>query len=423
MTRYWEIIKTLYNLKYMQHWNIENIHQYQIRRFKRLLQHAYNSVPMYREFYDSKRFKPSAVQKYEDIEEVPIITKDIIRSFPTHKRVDPLFSERNVSKETTSGSTGEPIEIWRSQTESVIQTLKGIRLLREWGYSPFDHTVRLWDGEPDHRKSIIQKFGLVRRNDLAIQEKPINAVNMLKKMRCDVLYATRSSLDKLADEVIKEGIKVRPHILVSIGEILTNEHRKKFMNTFGCKTVDLYGSEETGSIAWECPDNPQSLHIEMETVVVNSHDVEVTPNGTMGSIVLTNLENFVMPFIRYDLGDRILMPENDQCSCGRTLPVLGKVFGRDDDILEYKEKKFYWNFFYNYFKDYLYINKYKIVQTKEGKIEFRILLVDNNEENRKRCIADLSSAFDKEFFPLNVQFVDSFTMSSRGKFKVLEKES
>ena len=88
----------------------------------------------------------------------------------------------------------------------------------------------------------------------------------------------------------------------------------------------------------------------METVVVNFHDIEVTSNGTMGSIVLTNLENYVMPFIRYDLGDRILMPENDHCSCGRTLPVLGQVFGRNDDILEYKGRKYYWNFFYNYFK-------------------------------------------------------------------------
>ena len=96
--------------------------------------------------------------------------------------------------------------------------------------------------------------------------------------------------------------------------------------------------------------------------MVNFRSVKSPSDGSnIGSIIVTNLENYVMPFIRYDLGDLVLLPGNNRCTCGRTLPLLGKVLGRNDDILEYEGRKYYFHFFYNYFKNYLYIKKYKII--------------------------------------------------------------
>ena len=162
----------------------------------------------------------------------------------------------------------------------------------------------------------------------------------------------------------------------------------------------------------------------METILINFRDIDTQLSGKMGSIIVTNLENYVMPFIRYDLGDKILLPENNQCPCGRTLPILGKVFGRNDDFILYNERKYFWNFFYNIMEKegFPYIKKYKIVQKKEDSVEFRIQLMQDNEETRKKCVSDLNSSFKTHFSPINISFVDKFLLQNNRKFKVIEKE-
>lgn len=426
MINYWRLLKTWQRLKSFQYRDIQDIRNYQLVRFKKLIQHAYQRVPMYREFYDSHSFKPPLVRDYDDIEKVPVISKNIIHSFPLKKRVDSHVSEKDVLKESTSGSTGEPLEIWSDGTEGFIQSMKCIRFLREWGYSVFDNTVQLWREVYDPKKSVIQQLGLLKRQHVSFMDDVDKQIRKIVQYRCDVLFSSRSSLEILADELTKRGVKIRPRILVSGCEVLTEEHRQLFRKTFNCNTLEIYGCNETGNIAWECPNvsNAHNLHIDMETVVVNFRDITMmTDSKRVGSIVVTNLENYVMPFIRYDLGDLILLPESNKCSCGRTLPVLGKVLGRNDDIIQYNERMFNWHFFYNYFKDYSYIHKYKIVQTKTNDIEFRIHLSHDTEDSRKRCLSDLSSAFSKHFPPLNIRFVKRFAVSPTGKFKVIEREA
>jgi phenylacetate-coenzyme A ligase PaaK-like adenylate-forming protein len=424
MTNYWSLLETLYRLKTFQYKHLEEIRKYQLFRFKKILRHAYRHVPIYKQFYDSQGFDIYSVQNFKDIEQVPIINKEIIRSFPVKKRVDQRASESQVHKETTSGSTGEPFEIWTDQTESLIQALKGVRLLRTWGYSPFHQTIQVWRQDVKPKQSPIQRLGLFRRNLISIMDEPDIILEKLKKSHCDVLFSTRSSLEIVSSELITKNIEIRPRILVSCCELVTNEHRQLFRKAFDCETLEIYGCVEAGNIAWGCPTNPGNLHIDMETVIVNLHNIKYTPDGHKeGAIIVTNLENHIMPFIRYDLGDVISIPESTICSCGRTLPILGKIIGRNDDILEYNGRKYNFHFFYNYFKNFLYISKYKIVQTKNGDIEFIIQLSEDTEENRQLCLSELSSIFGSNFSPLNLKFVDSFPVPACGKFKVLEKQN
>ena len=424
MTNYWRLLRTWQRLKTFQYRDLKSIQAFQLKRFKKLIHHAYAKIPMYRELYDANGFKPIQVQSYEDIESVPIITRNMMQSYPPSQRIDPRLIGKNFIKDTTSGSTGEPLETWINRTESFIQILKVIRYLRAWGYSPFDYTIRLW-GNAKPQKSIVQKFGLFRRKDIAILGQAATAVDEIQKSRCDVLWAIRSSIEAFADELEKRKIEIRPRILVSTGEMLTDEHRERFRHIFDCNPLNTYGSLEIGCIAWACPQNDKKLHLDMETVLINYHDVVAQPAGQMGTLIATNLESFVMPFIRYDLGDQILIPENDKCPCGCTLPLLGQVFGRNDDVIEFRGQKYYFNFFYNIFEkaNSPYIKKYKVVQTKQGLIEFRILLFKDKEETRAKCIADLELAFKNHFSPVNIRFVDDFPLQPNRKFKVLEKET
>ena len=117
-----------------------------MNRFRKLVHYAYEKIPMYREFHDSHGFQPIQIRNYEDIKKVPIITRDMMQSCSLNQRVEARISEKNLRKARTSGSTGQPLEIWFNKTESLIPTLKAIRHLRESCYSLFYSTIRLWGG-------------------------------------------------------------------------------------------------------------------------------------------------------------------------------------------------------------------------------------------------------------------------------------
>jgi hypothetical protein len=74
-------------------------------------------------------------------------------------------------------------------------------------------------------------------------------------------------------------------------------------------------------------------------------------------------------------------------------------------------------------EDFLYIKKYKIIQKKDGSVEFRIQLLQDNKETRKKCVSDLKAAYRNHFSPVNISFVDNFLLQRNRKFKVLEKEA
>ena len=89
MIDYFRLLKTWYVLKTFQFKNIEEIKNYQFKRFKKLISDAYSRIPMYQELYNSHNFNPSCLNSYEDIEKVPILTKDYVRLFPIEKRINP----------------------------------------------------------------------------------------------------------------------------------------------------------------------------------------------------------------------------------------------------------------------------------------------------------------------------------------------
>ncbi len=423
MINYWELFAAWRRLRTLQYTPVEKLHDYQLQRFQRLVRHAYQRIPIYRDLYHSHRFDPASIRTYDDIEQVPVITKGMIRSVPLKDRIDARLASKEPHKDRSSGSTGEPTEIWSTQTNSLIESLKGVRLFLDWGYSPLDVTVRLWRPDIQLTHSLLQKFGLFRRTLVSILDDPDQIAARLQGEPCDVLLGMRSSLEIVGEELKRRGGGLSPRFIVSCGEVLTAEHRKFFREAYGCPTLEIYSSMEIGSIAWSCPVYPSNLHVEMASALVNIHNVHASPEGGKeGSLIATNLDNYLMPFIRYDQGDTILLPEQTQCACGRTLPLLGRVMGRIEDVIEYGGRKFNWQFFRNFINNYMYIRRYKVVQTATGKIEFRIQLFQDTLESRGRCQSDLLNDLGAYFQPLNIVFVDGFPLHPSGKFKTLEKE-
>ncbi len=421
MVDYLELLHAWRRLQSFPFRDAESVQRFQFARFKRLLHAAYKHVPMYRQFYDEQGFRPAAVQRIEDIAAVPVCTKELVRRFPVHDRVATWARNTKLHRETTSGSTGEPTEIWTDGTESLIQTLKGIRALRAWGYAYRDNLVQIWRVDTAPKQAFVQRLGLMRREVVSILDEPDVRIARLMATKCDVLLATRSTLELVAEELAERGKRLHPRIVVCTSEVVTEAHRRLFRQAYGCEVMELYGTMETGTVGWACPLHPRNLHLETETVMAQYINERDDGGQRTAGLALTNLYNTAMPFIRFDPGDDVVIPENTQCDCGRKSPILGRVRGRSDDVIRHGDRRLNFHFFYNYFKDYLYVRRYKVVQLSDGIIEFNVQLTKDDQTNRQRCEVDLKRDFGPILLDYRIRFVDHFPRTRTGKFKVIEK--
>ena len=145
--------------------------------------------------------------------------------------------------------------------------------------------------------------------------------------RPEFLYTMPSNLDGLLRVFEQRAIRLDSlRCIFSGGEVLEDSIRERTRHLLGVEIRDNYGSTE-GFIAWQCPAGSYHINAEHVTVeIVDESGIPVAP-GQMGRILITTLENRLMPLIRYEIGDYAIA-SNDLCTCGRTLPVLGKVIGR-----------------------------------------------------------------------------------------------
>jgi phenylacetate-CoA ligase len=197
-------------------------------------------------------------------------------------------------------------------------------------------------------------------------------------------------LDQYASYLLQKGIQLRftPAAVITTSEVLTPVHRAHLEEAFSCRVYDEYGCGELGTIAHECDSG--SLHVNAENLLVEIFDGDrQCEPGQRGEIVVTELNNFAMPLIRYRLGDFGVLAR-DKCSCGRTLPVLQEVSGRAYDLVYNREGRlFHAEFFMYIFEEVknkgLGIKSFQVVQ--ESYEKFAVLVVpDTSYGNETKAL-------------------------------------
>jgi len=143
----------------------------------------------------------------------------------------------------------------------------------------------------------------------------------------------------LAKFLYDEGIEdIRPRAVITSAETLLYSRRKKIEEAFGCPVFDYYGSREVSAIASECKEH-SGYHISAENVALEFvKDNEHVSSGESGVILATNLRNFAMPFVRYEIGD-VGKPSDEICCCGRGLPLMSSIEGRISEFMAVFDKR------------------------------------------------------------------------------------
>jgi phenylacetate-CoA ligase len=304
-----------------QYWAPEKLHRYIEDRLAESLAAAMR-IPFYRERMGGLAPAPGELQRLQILSraQIPLLSNSVLSLQP---------SPAMVVSGRTSGSTGTPVAFLYDARHQASRFAARARYLRENGWSPLRRSVWFMSTSAESTDAWFvrnERFFCARfashNGDLEQQ------AEWLRKQDPFYLYAFPVNLEGLA-RVFED----RRWRLVSLrkifsgSEVLEDSLRDRLRRVFEVEVSDNYGSSEA-FLAWQCPDG--SYHVNAEHVMLEIVDQDGRPAspGTMGRVLVTTLHNHLMPLVRYEIGDYAIAAEGS-CPCGRTLPLIGKVLGRE----------------------------------------------------------------------------------------------
>ena len=244
-------------------------------------------------------------------------------------------------------------------------------------------------------------------------------VRALNVFQPAMLSGYPSNLALLADY---EGLDIRPDVVITGGELLTDPIRQKLRDRFGCYVQTHYSCTEGGEIACECREG--HLHINEDWVILEPVDREgrsVAPGVRSDRVFITNLSNRIQPFIRYELTDRVIVHE-EPCPCGRTTRWL-EIEGRTDDILTFSGGVSVAPMsLYKVLEEVPKVRRFQLVQRSPEALELR-LAADDRGAAFQAAKGALRSFFESKGLSVEILLADDPPQADpvSGKFKHVYK--
>ena len=212
---------------------------------------------------------------------------------------------------------------------------------------------------------------------------------------------------------------LRPRGIISSAQALPEESRRIIEDAFGARVFDKYGSREFSGIAYEC-DAHQGHHVMAESYIVEIlKDGRQALPGELGEVVITDLNNLCLPFIRYRVGDLAeAMDGTKECPCGRGLPRVGRIEGRVQSlVIGAQGRVMPGSFFLHVLKDYDYlVRQFQVIQEERAAIILKVVKGSRfAPELFEREILSVLRRYLGEETRIDVQFVDLIPLVRTGK--------
>ena len=305
------------------------------RRLRRLVHHAYHEVPLYRRLLDEAGVDPRAVDTCRDLERLPIVDKPMLRDAFADGAI--ARNATGLIPKSTSGTQGMPLRMVVDRAQRAVQMARTTLMFELCGV-PFGAPVSVIAAQADTRSRQRRLYEWVKR------ERRFHVVSFdrdtvarlyedLVAARGALLQGGVTPLLVMAEHMEQIGdTRLRPSVVHAIGEQLFPADRDRLARALGATIVSVYGSNEIYGIAQECI--PQARMHVFPDVIAEIVDERGRPvaDGTLGRIILTDLTNTAMPFLRYDIGD-LGRSIAGACACGSQMPMIELGEGRISDRL------------------------------------------------------------------------------------------
>lgn len=420
------LIKHLNDYESHLKWSPEQLKNWQWQQLQKLLKHAYEHTEFYK-----KAWKEVGIDSYEDIssmaafEQLPIITKSDIRehyqSFQSDKHLD------NVKK-ATGGSSGQPFSFELDLTSN---TRREAVMWRGYGWLGAGlgvKTLYLWGadlGNPSKSKTLKNALyhGFYNRkmlNSFAMNNSNMHTyVDDINSYKPTAIVSYVNPLFELARYILSNNIKVHaPKTILTGAEPLHEFQREVIEKAFNAPVYNTFGCREFMLIAAECKEH-KSLHINNDHLIVEVVDENQTPiKGSSGDLIITDLYNYGMPFIRYANGDKATI-DDQPCPCGNPLPIISSIDGRKLDIIKTNDGgKIPGELFPHMFKDFEGIERFQVIQKEITGITIKLVCNDKFSDADKEMIRAEINKYDNGVLDVVFDIVDEIPLTKAGKHKV-----
>lgn len=354
----------------------------QLAALRRLLSHAWESCPFYRQEWDQRGLHPRQLGDASDFLRWPVVDRQTIRQHrPRMRASKPAL--RLITK-STGGSSGMPLQFDLDLGSNDRRTAAWHRGYAWAGAAPGTRQLYLW-GVPlaqrsvrsrvkDHLYRALYRHRVVSCFHTADLARRFTAE--LDGYRPQVVVAYTSPLYEAARWLEATGRRPahQPAAIVVGAEKLHSFQRELIEKVFRAPVFETYGSREFMLIGSEC-ERHSGLHLTAENLLMEVLDDDGLParQGVEGNVVITDLYNYGMPFIRYANGDRAIAGWSE-CECGRGLPLLQKVVGRRLDVLVGSGGRLIpGEFFPHLVKDFHAVSRFQVIQEEPNRVRFSLL--------------------------------------------------
>jgi phenylacetate-CoA ligase len=373
----------------------EEIATLQWERLRALLRHAYDTVPYYRSVFDNLGIRPEEIRGASEFERLPILEKATIRA---HKDelISSAYDRRQLIPSGTGGSTGEPLRVYYDRSSYDRRVAAAMRGDGWAGWRLCGGEFYIWGAPllPEkgliRRKKQLHHAGLRREVVNSFELSPDHIEEMVRRYNRQqprVVVGYANPIYEFARYARQAGLSLhRPVGVISSAEKLFDYQRAMIEEAFGAPVFDRYGCREVMMIAAEC-ERHDGLHVTADNLYVEivRGDRPCAP-GESGELLLTDLHNYGMPFIRYKVGDVASWKEGI-CACGRGLPLLNVVEGRTLDMISTPDGRVVpGEYFIHLLKDYTAICRFQVVQERRERVKIRLALAEPLPGDQRKVI-------------------------------------
>ena len=325
----------------------------------------------------------------------------------------------------TSGSTGEPVMVRRTQLNQLdwLATTMREHIWHERDFARSFCAIRANISTPTQIPTWGPPASLLRQTGpalgLPITMSIEDQIAHIAKFKPNTLLVYPSNLAGLVQHCGGREIRL-PGVtkVLTIGETLSPATREQAAALFDVEISDMYSSQEAGNIAIQCPEM-DLYHVMAENLIVEVLDENGAAAcvGQIGRVVITDLHNFATPLIRYDIGD--YAEAGPACPCGRGLPTLKRILGRERNLIRMPDGSRHWPLVgFHKFREIAPIVQYQMIQEDREHIELRLVTERPLTQDEERTLTVHVQASLGHAFELRISYFDGeIPKGTNGKFE------
>jgi len=327
-----------------------------------------------------------------------------------------------VSISQSSGSTGQPVTVKRTM---ISELFWGALAVRDHQWYNRDYKGRLTAVRvlQDYKEleqwgaPVSVLYGSGRAQGIPVSTDIKEQVRLLKEFQPNIIIVHAGALAAIVEEWARDGYSMTnlEHIK-NVGDTVRQPLRDRVREVTGLEIEDNYSSSEVGCMAIQCPTSGL-YHIMSESLIVEILDEhgQACKEGEVGRVVVTDLYNAASPIIRYDLGDHAEV--GGSCSCGRHLPTIKRVLGRDRNLLTRPDGTRFWPPGGRKTLEKYNVKQWQVVQYAVDDLEYRIVRDEPLTEEQHQAMT--LAVNDMLKFPGTIRLVEmtEIPLGKSGKYE------